>query len=206
MPRLTVYWMFYLSTESMASIRCLYKRTTSYHLRTFPGKWTTQKSIRVRFYGVALMYGRLLSPGGLRFSWHWVWSPGPALITLLRAHSWRSQQQHVARSRPGQWENRWNVNWAHNISLIVECFIDCPEISASWLTSFSVTSELLTVRVWSPEIPSWLPPWCHQWLWWCWQQDWWRCPGWIADGYKDRREGHPAVERWNINNSGWLLF
>ena len=86
MPRLTVYWMFYLSTESMASIRCLYKRTTSYHLRTFPGKWTTQKSIRVRFYGVALMYHRLLSPGGLRFSWHWVWSLGPALITQLRAH------------------------------------------------------------------------------------------------------------------------
>ena len=193
MLRLTVYWMFYLSTESMASIRCLYKRTTSYHLRRFPGKWTTQKSIRVCFYGVALMY--LLLSG---FSWHWVWSPGPALITQLTRLSWRSQDQHVARSRPGHRENRWNVNWAHNIYPIVELLIDCPEISASWLSSFSVTSELLTVGVWSSEIPWWWLPWCHQWLWWCGEQDWWRCPGWIADGYKDRREGHPAVERWNI--------
>ena len=56
-------------------------------------------------------------------SWHWVWSPGPALITQLTRLSWRSQDQHVARSRPGHRENRWNVNWAHNIYPIVELLI-----------------------------------------------------------------------------------
>ena len=142
-----------------------YTWTTSYHLRTFPGKWTVQKSISIHirvYWEASTLKEREMGLQVLlstpRFSHYTMSAASPSTgPTHCSAHLsaihrlCRSHKLSACRADRTQGETQKEGQQAGSLNILWFWEIHCPQISARWLTtcSASVTSQLNSVGVWS---------------------------------------------------------